>query len=300
MVLFAKPGLSDFDVFALISKWSLLVEKVKKSDADYFCKKISGVASRALQELARLAFAGHDKSSIELHNILASHVHQFDELCHQNPKLFEPIARQTTYWPGVISCLTVTKKRNKKLLAMLNLGCDSGINVSGKQPDWETPEVEAASFLHGVMELYRREWLPENTKRVRANLKMINRRLGRPANYRPPPRNPIPTKPEWEEEFRLRSESHKLAKNLKPLNRQNYRDWFKASWPLFLSRYRKDFENRKCFARYWENDAFMEPDPANPNKKRLTKRAQGDIRDAIKNKIKQAFRSIAPKSFPVR
>jgi hypothetical protein len=298
MALFAKAGLTDFDVCALISKWSLEVEKNKKSDYFPF-NSIHTVASRALQELVRLAFNGHENAAKQLHIILASKVHSFDELCRQYPKLFEPIARKTTYWPGLISCLTNSKKRNEKLLEMLQLGRDSGINISGKQPDWETPEVEAASFLHHLMELYRRDWLPENIKRVRANLKNINKRMGRPANYRPPPRKPIPTTPELQEEFRLRHESIILAKNLQPLNRQNYPDWFKASWPLFLSRYRKDFENRKCFAHYWESDAFMESDPANSGKKRLTKSARGDIRHAIKKQIKQAFRSIAPKSYPV-
>ena len=301
MASIAKPGLDDWDVFALISKWSLEVEKGKKSSADYFSDKIHHVASRALQEMVRLAFKGHEGCAKKLHLILTSHVHHFDKLCHQNPKLFEPIARKTTYWPALISCLTDTKKRNEQLMEMLNLGHDSGINISGKQPSSDIPEVKAAYFLHGVMEVYRQGWLdqPAQAKLLRAEWRRINKSLGRPANYRPPKPKPIPTTPEWEEEFRLSGESHKLAKDLQPLTRQNYKQWFEASWPLFLSRYKKDFEKRKCFAHYWQSEAFMEPDPSNPDKKHLISSARGDIRHAIKKQIKQAFRSIAPKSSPV-
>ena len=81
------------------------------------------------------------------------------------------------------------------------------------------------------------------------------------------------------------AESRKLAKSLYPLSRQNYGDWSKASWPLFESRYGKDFENRKCFSEYWRSLTY-----------KGKKNARALIRDAIKKKIKQAFRSIAPKS----
>jgi len=305
MASVAKPGVDQFDVFALISKWSLRVEKGNKSETDWFGEQIHGVASRALAEIVRLAFTGHEKSAKNLHLILASNVSSFVQLCEQNPKLFEPIARKTTYWPALISCLNDSQRRNKKLQAMINLGLDSGINISGKQPDWESAEIEAASSLHGLMELYRQDYLPENIKHFRAQIRQINKMLGRSSNYRPPPPKPLPQLPpamqaELDRENELVKQARLISKNLKPLNRQNYPDWFKASLPIFYMRYGNDFENRKCFAHYWKSAAYMENNPAQPGKKRLTKRARGDIRDAIKNQLKQAFHSIAPKSSRVR
>jgi hypothetical protein len=298
MASLAKPGLDQMDVFALISKWALKVEKGGGSDADFFVRQISGVASRAMQEVVRMAFKGNETAARQLHVILASNVFSFDELCHQNPALFETIARKTMGWPAMISCLSDVKKRNKELEKTLNLGRDVRINIDGKQASQEKAEVEAALWLRGTMEIWRDGQSPERVKEQRAILRQANKELGRPANYQPKINaNQIkwPTQ-KAENESRLREESFKLAKNLQPLNRQNYKEWFAASWLLFRSRYGDDFENRKCFANYQRSEAFKEPDPDDERKKRLVKNARALIRDAIKKKIKLAFRSIAPKN----
>ena len=296
MAALAKPGLDRWDVFALISKWSLEVEKAKtKSEGDFLFEQISGIASRVLQEIRRLAFSGNEKAAKTLHAILAEYIYWFDELCHQNPTLFEPIARKRTGWPGLISRMTHVTRANEKLLSKLNLGLDVRLNISGKQPDWDSPEVQAAVSLHGIMEVWRDAQSPERVKETRAVMQKLNKELGRPANYRAPAKPLKWATPKMEEENRLRQESFKLAKYLQPLTRENYKEWFKASWPLFLSRYGKDFENRKCFAEYWKDESFLESVPGDKRRKRLVKGARGWIRDEIKKKTKQAFRSIAPK-----
>jgi hypothetical protein len=287
MALLAPASVDHLDVYSLISKWTLKVEGGKKSESEFYLQAITGVATRALREIVRLAFNGNKMAADELHRILSSKVSAFDKLCHQHPELYEGAARKTTVWPAFISCDADIKKRNEKLLKMLNLGCDSGLNYSGKQWSRDTPEVSVALELWGIMNVYRKSWLdqPAQTKLIQAEWRRINKSLGRPANYRPPPFKPQSTTPELKEKFRLMSESSNLAKELQPLNRQNYKQWFAASWPVFLARYRKDFENRTCFSDYWKSPAY---------KNKLHARAM--IRDAIKKKIRQAFRSIAPKS----
>jgi hypothetical protein len=52
-----------------------------------------------------------------------------------------------------------------------------------------------------------------------------------------------------------------------------------------VRRYGKDFENHEDFSGYWKNNAFKD-----------YPKARAKIRSAIKKQIKQAFRSIAPKS----
>jgi hypothetical protein len=305
MAAYAKPGIDSFDVRAQIAKWSL---RVQTGDDEGFLPaldSIYSVMSHAMQEIFNLAEGGNENAAKKLYNIFAAYVPQFDELCHMHPEIFEPLARKTTHWPAEISRHSDTKKRNAKLIALLNLGANSGLNLDGKQWSINTPEVKAALRCYGLVKLYREDYLPENIKRFKAQIRQVNKRLGRPSNYRPPLPKPLPKLPsemqsKLDRENELTKESRQLSKSLNPLNRQNYSEWFRASWPIFLMRYGNDFENRKCFSHYWKSDAFMESDPAQPGKKRLMKRARGDIRDAIKNQFKQAFRSIAPKSSRVR
>jgi hypothetical protein len=304
MASLAKPGIDEFDIRAQIAKWSLLAQNGEQEGIISPFKHISTVAYRALHELLHHAEKGHKTASEELYNILAVFIMGFDELCHENPDIFRPFAKKIVQWPALISPHSDTKKRNERLIKLLNIGADSGLNLDGKQWSMETPEVAVALSCHQIIDLYRQDYLPENIKRFRAQIREINKLLERPSNYRPPPPKPFPQLPnEMQEKLDrdkiLMGKSRQLSKTLKPLNRQNYRDWFNASWPYFLMRYGDDYENRKCFDHYWKSESFMQPDPDNLAKKIPTKGARGDIRHAIKKQIKQAFRSIAPKSSPV-
>jgi hypothetical protein len=289
MATYAKPDLDAFDIRAVIAKWSLRVQAGEQKGFISALDSIYSVMSHAMQEIFNLAENGNENAAKKLHNIFAAYVPQFDELCHTHPEIFEPMARKTTHWPAEISRHSDTKKRNEELIALLNLGADSGLNLDGKQWSIKTPEVKAALSCYGIIDLYRQDYLPENIRRFRAQIRRLNKQLNRPKNYRPPPMKPIPLPPEMAaklaRENGLVNESRQFSKNLKPLNRQNYKEWFKASWPFFRMRYGDDFENRKCFDHYWKSPAYKNKSDA-----------RGLIRDAIKKKIKQAFRSIAPKS----
>ena len=288
MAKLAKPGLSaTFDVLPLISKWSLEFQAGKK----YGLRSISTVASRALTELIRLAFDGHDEPAKSLHGILLSCVCDFDELCDrtETQKIFEPIARETTIWPGLLTCDADIKKRNNKLLLRLNLGTASGLNYSGRQWTRDTPETSVALKLYGIVKVYREAWQrrKEQQKLIREHWKTINKRLGRPPSFRPQPK-PLIVNDKLAEEFNRRDQSGKLASKLQPLDRTNYKQWFEAALPEFVNFYGTDFENRKLFARYWENAAYRD-EP----------KARALIRRDIKKNIQQAFRSIAPRSSAV-
>src|SRR2546426_7188773 len=153
MAKLAKPGLSAaFDVLPLISKWSLEFQEGKKNGL----RSISTVASHALEELMRLAFEGHAEAAKSLHGILLSCVCEFDELCNltETQKVFESIARETTIWPGLLTCDADIKKRNEKLLLRLNLGTESGLNYSGRQWTRDTPETSVALKLYGIVKVY--------------------------------------------------------------------------------------------------------------------------------------------------
>ena len=285
MAKLAKPGLSaTFDVLPLISKWSLDFQAGKENGL----RSISTIAGRALHELIRLAFDGHDEAANTLHGILLSSVSDFDELCHQSErqKHFELIARKTSIWPGLLTCDADIRKRNERLLGSLNLGQQAGLNYAGKQWTRDTPETLVALKLWGVLKVYREAWQDrkEQAKRIRGYWEKMNKRLGRPTNFRPQPR-PLTVNANLAKEFRLRDQSRKLARKLQPLSRTNYKQWFEAAVPEFINSYGEDFENRKPFAGWWKNAAY-EGEP----------RARALIRRDIKKKIQLGFRSIAPKS----
>jgi hypothetical protein len=65
-----------------------------------------------------------------------------------------------------------------------------------------------------------------------------------------------------------------------PLNRSTYNLWWKAAEPFLEAEAGKDFENHHYFKKYWKNAAYQN---------------RAEIRRDIKRKIKQAFRSLAPK-----
>jgi hypothetical protein len=87
-----------------------------------------------------------------------------------------------------------------------------------------------------------------------------------------------------------------LSKKLPPLSRPSAGKWFAAAWPRFIEQYGQDFENRKRFAHHWRNLVFKEDKPGCPGEKQLKPKARALIRDHIRKKIKQGFRSIAAKS----
>jgi hypothetical protein len=284
MARLAKSGFCEFDVLALISKWSLDFAAGKQAGL----RSISQIAYRAIEEISRLAFEGSDEAAKALHNLAYACVHDLDELSNQIQRqgLFESIAHKSSVWPGFLSCDRDIKKKNENLVRRLALGRLTGLNYSGKQWSRETPEVLVALKLWGIVNVYREEWQnrDERAKQHKNVWEELNKRLGRPANYRPPPR-PAVINETHAAEFRRRDESRKMARNLRPLDRKNYKEWFQAALPEFINFYGQDFEDRKPFRLYWQHAAYKNQS-----------NARALIRRAIKTKIQQAFRSIAPKA----
>ena len=273
-----------------------LTEKIQNEPTDLIDNRLSAIgriAHLAFGELSKLADKGNKEAAETIFNYLSAVTHWFDDFCHEKPEMFDRLARKCLYWPALISPQKAVKNRNEKLIDKIQLGADvKSLDLKGNW-SYDATEIEVALWLKGTMNLWREEWQPENVKRNRAQfrnfqkeMRDLNKRLGRTANYRPPKPKPIPTKPEWEEEFRLSGESRNLAKNLPPFNKQTYRQWFKASLPLFRSRWKEDFENRKCFARFIPI--------AQKSATKEGKKLRGILRRYIKQRILEAFKVIAP------
>jgi hypothetical protein len=169
------------------------------------------------------------------------------------------------------------------------LGTESGLNYSGRQWTRDTPETSVALKLYGIVKGHREAWLrrKEQQKLIREALENVNKSLGRPPNFRPKPKS-LKVSDKLAQEFERRGRSAKLARNLRPLDRTNYKQWYEAAMPEFVNFYGADFEDRKLFAGYWKNAAYKDKS-----------KARALIRRDIKKKIQQAFRSIAPKSSAV-
>jgi hypothetical protein len=275
-----------------------LTEKIQndpalKFDADLRLGTLSRIAYLAIGELSKLENKGNKEAAEMIYNHANVVVNYFGELCNEKPELFAPFARKRLFWPGLISRQNALVEANKRLMDKLELGAD--VKTIDRKGKWslDAPEIDVALGLHGIMEVWREEWQPENVKRNRAQfrkfqreMRALNKRLGRPSNYHPPKPKPIPTKPEWEEEFRLHGESRKLAKNLPPFNKQTSEKWFEASWPLFLSRYGEEFQNKKYFTRFIPI--------AQKSATKEGKKLRGILRRYIKQRILEAFKIIAP------
>jgi hypothetical protein len=280
------PALTQLD--AASAFYSCLVQT--HAENHMAVDKLEPTASLALLFLFELANKGNVKAAKAIHGHLTYNLGKFGALCRQHPKIFEPIARETTKWPGLLSCENHFTEQNAALVQSLHLGQNSGLNYSGKQWSRDTVETGIALKLYGRLQVYRDDWRlqMEQPERMKAFWEQMNKRMGRPAGYRPSMEKPAPLTPEQKEKARLDREAFELAKNLKPLNRQNYKAWFKAAEPAFIALYGNDFENRKCFSPYWHPNQAAYRD-ASDN----ARRAQ--IRRDIKAKIKQGFHSIAPK-----
>ena len=243
-------------------------------DKDRLAESVDSLAYRAnegLDGLTNLAISGNKAAAKSLVNSLTFALLRFERLCGAMPELFEPMARNTSCWPGFLTCSTNIEKRNTALVAKLNLGRDSELNFSGKQASEEILETRIAFELHAEVWNTRESW----------------KRLGESHRESPRLQKGLP----W-----LFDDAHNLAKNVQPLTRKNYVQWFEAAWPLFIANHGKAFENHKHFAHYWRNAIYMESTPGNDREKQLKPNARALIRDAIKKKIKQSFRSIAAKS----
>jgi len=288
-----RPKIYEHDVCAFLMG---LTEKIKNEPTDLIDDRLGSlgrIAHLAFGELSKPADKGNKEAAELILNYLSAIVHWFDDFCHEKPEMFESIARKGIYWPALISPQKAIKNRNEKLMEKLHLGADvKSVDLKGNW-SYDAPEIEVALWLKGTMNFWREQWQPENVKNGRAQFKKfqkemreLNKRLGRPANYQPPKPKPIPTKPEWEEEFRLSGESQEMAKNLPPFNKQTHKQWFDASWPLFRSRWKEDFENRKCFAGFIPI--------AQKSATKEGKKLRGILRRYIKQRILEAFKIIAP------
>jgi len=192
--------------------------------------------------------------------------------CYTRPDLFRPIARQQLHWPSLTGWDADSEKINKELMTMLNLSENAPLNTArdGRKSFsiLENPPTGIAYSLWRVIEFFRREEQGIYS--------------GDPACALVMPDLPDIHNPR---KLGLTDEHLETLKTLQPLSRQNYLEWWKLGEPAFISHYGNDFENHKEFSGYWKNEAFKDDS-----------KARAKIRSAIKKQIKQAFRSIAPKS----
>ena len=210
-----------------------------------------------------------------LYHLALLSVNNLFEVCHAKPEIFRPIARHQVYWPSMTGWGADVERMNRALMKMLNLSDAAPLNTArdGRKSFsiLESPETRIACNLWGAVEFFRREEQGIYSDDPACSLVMPDlpnihdvRKLG------------------------LTDDHIKKLKSLHPLSRKNFSEWWKLGEPAFIHRYGHDFENHKDFSGYWKNAAFKD-DP----------KARAKIRSAIKKQIKQAFRSIAPKSSAV-
>ena len=289
---------SDLEIYALIQKWSLAFQNGGDRRG---VQAIGFFAHYALKELLSLSQRGNKQPLGRLIEILTHSVNEFDLFCRHElshlPKNYDrksypdgmdvrDFARRKWVWPGLLSRDADLVKDNETLVEQLGLASEVGVNFSKKSKRmWtrKTPEVAVALRLYNIVNSYRTEFHFNQMTKIRPGNGQVT--------------NPFKKDfAEWEQSHRGFGQTEKLAQKLAPLDRQNYTQWFKAAEPVFIQLYGADFEKDSTFADYWRRDAYMENKPGNNRAKQLKANAPALIRSDIKRQIKQAFRSIAPKS----
>lgn len=205
-------------------------------------------------------------------------VRTLHEACEARPDFYRPIARLQLYWPSMTGWGADVERTNRELMKALNLSEAAPLNTArnGRKSFsiLGNTETAIACKLWGAVEFYRRD--------VRDEREVFS---GDPECSLI-----MPCWPGFGDarKLGLTDEHIKKLMTLQPLSRRNFLEWWKLGEPVFIHGYGKDFENHKDFAHYWKNYA-VKGDP----------KARAKIRSMIKKQIKQAFRSIAPKSSSV-
>ena len=198
--------------------------------------------------------------------------------CDARPDLYRPIAKHQLFWPSMTGWGADVERTNKELMAALNLGEAAPLNTArhGRKSFsfFENTATSIACKLWGAVEFYRRDGLDER--------EVLSGDPGCSLI--------MPCLPGFGDARKLGLTDEQIKKlwTLQPLSRLNFLEWWKLGEPIFIHLYGKDFENHKEFSGYWKSPAFKD-DP----------KARAQIRSLIKKQIKQAFRSIAPKSSSV-
>ncbi|HAO78193.1 MAG TPA: hypothetical protein DCQ92_04290 [Verrucomicrobia subdivision 3 bacterium] len=229
--------------------------------------------------------ANHHAAERLYHLALLS-VKSLGEVCGKRPEFFRPIARHQLIWPCFTAWGKDSERMNKALMKFLNLGEAAPLNTArdGRKSFSlvESTETYIAYQIWQMIEYFRRE--EQNISDFEPSCSLI-----------------LPDLPGIRDVHKtgLSDAQIEKLKTLSPLSRQNFLEWWKLGESAFVHHYGKDFENHKDFSGYWNGDAYKENVPGKPGQKRLVQNARALIRRDIKKQIKQAFRSIAPKSPPV-
>jgi hypothetical protein len=226
--------------------------------------------------LAKEIFEKQNQDAVErLYYLTHLAVENLSVASYTKPELFRPIAKLQLHWPRLVGWDADSEKVNRELMIKLNLGESAPLNTArdGRKSFsiLDNAPTGIAYSLWRVIEFFRRE-----EQGVYG---------GDPACALVMPDLPDIHNPR---KLGFTDEHMEILKTLQPLSRQNYLDWWKLGEPAFISHHGRDFENHEVFSGFWKNEAFK-----NDSK------ARAKIRSAIKKQIKQAFRSIAPKSASV-
>jgi hypothetical protein len=244
-------------------------------------------ASSILGRLFELAESGNADAIKQLHSVTVCCVSELTELCQHLPEMFQAIAIKTSVWPGWLSCDADIKKSSEKLVGDLQLGSEAGLKYSGKPWTRETTGTDVALKLYSILKPSWEDWQrkDEIAKQIRDRWTRMNKRFGRPTNFRPAMK-PIKMDAKTKAEFALYRQSKKLVQKLNPLSRANYKQWWNAAKPTFIARYGSEFQDNKIFADFWRD--------AEKWSVREKKKPKGIVRREILKSIERGFKSIAP------
>jgi hypothetical protein len=285
----ARAELEWFNLQPYAARW---YQRFKSGDpAGLFA--IRRAAQLFLESLSRLAGSGeraNPEAAKQLRELLSIFVSRFDRLCHFSPQIYEPIARKTNRWPGMLTCDNDLREMNDELIEKLNLGAECGINYP-KKHQWSRKTLgnALALELRSHVEIKRQSWL--NRAEVRRQIEQFKKEFPEFSKTE----SPRSIGPETRE-GRLHKQAFQMVGKLKlgPLSRENFPDWCKVSVLMLEILYGKKFEDHPRFADYKDSDSAKEHDPNNAGKLRHRSNWRKIVRGAIRRDLLQGFKNIAP------
>jgi hypothetical protein len=242
-------------------------------------------AETAILAIQGLVNADDKEAPKALLRIAMSGVSALDVSCSRHPEIFESMAHQSVIWPGWQSCDADVNRQIMEQFKKLQLGSKCGLNYSRKPWSRASIGTRVALKLYASLFLVWQDWQTRKTLVEPATEKKMSRRTAGALNFEQthaPSKIDNRTTP-----HQLREMSERGMKKLKPFDRGNYREWFKAVWPIFIASYGFEFQDHKQFAEYWVNAEKMS--------EKEQKKQRGLVRRLIKNSILQGLKSIAPK-----
>jgi hypothetical protein len=243
-------------------------------------EKLGKVARDNAFELETLAAQEVENAAVELYKTARFATYCLTVLSYQNPDVVTAIAQQKFSWPVLYSSQSDLKERADELIERLQLGAKTDLNLWGKRFIWEDPANQVALYLLQLSRAFQRAQMSKWDEQESLLFFVLGRFEGNAIAY---------TRERDEGQLRALERWGQIGagRQLPPLSKSTAKAWAKATPQLF----------RLVFGETFDEHPLLEGLKRQVLGRATPKHAKpgrpGDIRKAMLQAVRQAWRSIA-------